>query len=132
MKTPLTILHIVGELNPNDLGGAEVHIVEVIRGLARKGHHQHVFVGQTDRCKVLFPFDNVTVHPVRCPQIPNLKLMLYIPAALRKIRRFLNWRTKKSWCCTCRSCPHLSIGGFRKHSNPLRNTPYVEHRHWPA
>ena len=89
MKTPLTILHIVGELNPNDLGGAEVHIVEVIRGLARKGHHQHVFVGQTDRCKVLFPFDNVTVHPVRCPQIPNLKLMLYIPAALRKIRRFL-------------------------------------------
>ncbi|MBT4594646.1 glycosyltransferase, partial [bacterium] len=89
MNKKLNIVHVVGELDPNDLGGAEIHIVEVIRELLRRGHNLHLFVGADDSCKCLFPFENVKVYPVKYPAIKNLRSFIFAKAARREVLKFL-------------------------------------------
>jgi phosphatidylinositol alpha-1,6-mannosyltransferase len=81
----LNVCVICADLNPKDLGGAEVHIVEVIRLLAEKGHKMHVFVGNDDKAKVLFKSKNVTIHRVKYKKIPNLNSLFYEKAAIKAV-----------------------------------------------
>lgn len=76
---------ICADLNPDDLGGAEVHIVEVVRELAKMGHEIHVFVGNDDRCKVLFDDGNIKVHPVKYWKIKNFNSFFFALAAKKGI-----------------------------------------------
>jgi phosphatidylinositol alpha-1,6-mannosyltransferase len=89
MKKPLNIALIAGDLNPNDLGGAEIHIVEVIKGLAEKGHTVHVFLGNDTKIKAIFPNPNIHCHAIKYAQIKNLYSVTYTRAAIKQIGKFL-------------------------------------------
>lgn len=80
----LNICVICADLNPKDLGGAEVHIVELIRLLADKGHNVHLFVGNDDKAKVLFK-KNVFLHTVKYKKIRNLNSYFYERAAIKAV-----------------------------------------------
>lgn len=67
---------ICADLNPNDLGGAEVHIVEIVRELSKKDYEFHIFVGNDDSAKTLFN-KNVFVHAVKYPKIKNLNSFFF-------------------------------------------------------
>jgi len=75
--TGLKIAIILGDINPDDLGGAEIHLVEVMKRLLTYGHELHVFVGGDTRIKRLFPPDKIFFYPIRYPQLPNLKGLAY-------------------------------------------------------
>ncbi len=83
------ILFICGDLNPKDLGGAEVHIVEVIKGLAERGHKCEVFVGLSDGIREIFTHKNITVHTVQYRKVRNLNSVFFTEAAVRFISAFL-------------------------------------------
>lgn len=83
------VLFICGDLNPLDLGGAEIHIVEVIKRLAERGYKLDVFVGISDAIKEIFTHKNITVHTVKYRQVRNFYSVFYALAALKKIRAFL-------------------------------------------
>src|SRR3989339_464535 len=83
------ILIICGDLNPNDLGGAEVHIVEVIKRLAHLGYKIDVFVGIDDSIKSVLDHENISIHTVKYRQVKNLYSVFYARAALKQIRAFL-------------------------------------------
>jgi glycosyltransferase involved in cell wall biosynthesis len=85
----LKIAIICGELLPQDLGGAEIHIVEVIRGLARKDHQLHVFVGDKGISQEIFKQENIHIHPVSYAKIPNLYSFTYMLSALKQLKKFL-------------------------------------------
>lgn len=89
IKNPLNILVIAGDLDPLDLGGAEVHIVEVINGLAKRGHTLHVFVGRDTTIRSVLAHRNIHLHAVPYHTIKNLAFWSYTRAALRHIRAFL-------------------------------------------
>lgn len=80
----LRIAVICADLNPEDLGGAEVHIVEVIRGLAARGHELHVFVGNSLRSQKLFG-ENVTVHNVTYKKRRNFSSAAFNRAVVKQI-----------------------------------------------
>ncbi len=84
------ILFICGDLNPKDLGGAEIHIVEVIKELAERGHKCEVFVGNDDAISEIFPHQNITVHTVAYKRIPNFNSITYTEAAIRYASEFLH------------------------------------------
>ncbi|MBI2453287.1 glycosyltransferase family 4 protein [Candidatus Peregrinibacteria bacterium] len=88
-KRKLKVLIIAGDLNPDDLGGAETHIVEIIGGLEKRGHKLHVFVGNDDRIKELFKGRNITWHTVKYPMWKNFCSFFYIYFATKKISKFL-------------------------------------------
>jgi glycosyltransferase involved in cell wall biosynthesis len=73
----LRIAIILGDINPDDLGGAEIHLVEVMKRLLTYGHELHVLVGADTRIKRLFPPDNIFFYPIRYPRLPNLKGVAY-------------------------------------------------------
>lgn len=73
----LRIAIILGDINPDDLGGAETHLVEVMRRLPTYGHELHVFVGSDTRIKEIFPPDNIFFYPIKYPRLPNLKGLAY-------------------------------------------------------
>ncbi|MBU0981551.1 glycosyltransferase family 4 protein [Patescibacteria group bacterium] len=79
---------ICADLNPDDLGGAEVHIVEVVRELAERGHKVHLFVGNEIRAKMLFESENVEVHSVKYKKRKNLNSLAFIRAAVKQIPRY--------------------------------------------
>lgn len=81
----LNVAVICADLDPNDLGGAEVHIVEVVRELAGRGHKMHVFVGNDDSAKSLFDSENVHVHTVTYKKRKNLNSFAYIGAVIKEI-----------------------------------------------
>lgn len=83
------VLFICGDLNPNDLGGAEVHIVEVIKKLAERGHKCEVFVGDDDGIKEIFTDKNITVHTVCYKKVKNFYSIAYLRAAWKVIWKFL-------------------------------------------
>ena len=83
------VVFICGDLNPSDLGGAEVHIVEVIKGLSERGHKCEVFVGDDDSIKEIFTHKNITVHTIRYKKVKNFYSVAYVRAALREIGRFI-------------------------------------------
>ncbi|MFA6527981.1 MAG: glycosyltransferase family 4 protein [Candidatus Gracilibacteria bacterium] len=83
------ILIICGDLNPNDLGGAEVHIVEVIKRLAERGYKLEVFVGIDDSIKTVLSHENISIHTVQYKRVKNFYSIFYARAALRQIRAFL-------------------------------------------
>lgn len=80
----LNICVICADLNPKDLGGAEVHIVELLRLLADKGHNIHLFVGNEDKAKVLFK-TNVILHTVKYKKVRNLNSYFYERAAIKEV-----------------------------------------------
>jgi len=84
------ILFICGDLNPKDLGGAEIHIVEVIKGLAERGHKCEVFVGISDAISEIFPHKNITVHAVPYKRIKNFNSITYTQAAIAYASEFLH------------------------------------------
>lgn len=84
------ILFICGDLNPKDLGGAEVHIVEVIKGLADRGHKCEVFVGDSDAICEIFTHENINVHTVSYMKVRNFASITYTEAAVRHISEFLH------------------------------------------
>lgn len=81
----LNVCVICADLNPKDLGGAEIHIVELIRLLAEKGHKMHVFVGNDDKAKVLFKNKNITIYPVQYKKVRNLNSFFYEKAAIKEV-----------------------------------------------
>lgn len=83
------IVFICGDLNPKDLGGAEVHIVEVIKGLAERGWKCEVFVGDDDAIKEIFDHKNIEIHTVNYPKVKNLHSIFYIRHCLRAIVAFM-------------------------------------------
>lgn len=83
----LKICLICADLNPDDLGGAEVHIVEVVRRLAEKGHKIHLFVGNEDRCKVLFNNPNIFVHAVKYIRMKNFNSFFFGLAVKKAIMK---------------------------------------------
>ncbi len=74
----LRIAVILGDMNPDDLGGAETHLVEVMKRLPAYGHELHVFVGSDISIKEIFPPDNIFFYPIKYPRLPNLKGLAYI------------------------------------------------------
>ncbi|MEK7145642.1 MAG: glycosyltransferase family 4 protein [Patescibacteria group bacterium] len=84
----MTVAVICADLNPDDLGGAEVHIVEVIKGLAERGHTLHVFVGNDLRAASLFSeFENVQLHAVPYKKVRNLNSLFFTLAAVKAIKK---------------------------------------------
>lgn len=84
----LTVAVICADLNPDDLGGAEVHIVEVVKGLAERGHTLHVFVGNDLRARSLFSeLKNVHLHAVPYKKVRNLNSLLFTRAAVKTIKK---------------------------------------------
>lgn len=75
---------ICADLNPNDLGGAEVHIVEIVRELSKKDYEFHVFVGNDDSAKSLFG-ENVFVHAVKYSKIKNLNSFFFSRAVYKSV-----------------------------------------------
>lgn len=86
----LTVLVVAGHLDPDDLGGAETHMVEVIAGLAERGHTLHVFVGNDASSASIFSHSNIHVHTVSYKEIPNLNSVLYIRSAVSAIKQFIS------------------------------------------
>jgi len=66
----LTIACICADLLPGHLGGAEHHVVEVIKRLG-KHHHLYLFVGPDTSIKHQLP-PQVDVIPIYYPKLPNL------------------------------------------------------------
>lgn len=66
----MKILCIAADLIPQKLGGAEVHVVEVVKRLAKK-HQITLVVGPQTAIKKILP-DSIRVIPVAYPKIPNL------------------------------------------------------------
>lgn len=89
MKKKLTAVVIAGDLNPSDLGGAEVHIVEVIKGLAERGHAMHVFCGRDTDIQKVVNHPNIVWHAVPYRRIKNLYFLTYTWAVVREVSRFL-------------------------------------------
>lgn len=85
----LTIAIIAGELDPDDLGGAEVHIVEVARRLAQRGHKIHLFVGSDDGIARILKEDTLQVHRIDYDPPRNMASLLYIKHAIRALDSFL-------------------------------------------
>lgn len=75
---------ICADLNPNDLGGAEVHIVEVVKRFAEK-FEIHLFVGNDDNSKKLFKSKNIFIHKVKYSKIKNLNSYFFVKAAVKTI-----------------------------------------------
>ncbi len=75
---------ICADLNPNDLGGAEVHIVEIVRELSKKDYEIHLFVGNDDSAKSLFS-DKVFVHAVKYWKIKNLNSIFFSRAVYKEV-----------------------------------------------
>lgn len=80
------VLFICGDLNPDDLGGAEVHIVEVIKGLAERGYKCEVFVGNDDRIREIFDHKNIEIHTVQYKKVKNFYSVFYARACLSTLR----------------------------------------------
>jgi len=70
------VLLIAADLDPKDLGGAEVHVVEVVRRLAERINFT-VLVGKSREISNVWP-KNVDVRTVSYPQIVNFKNFAYI------------------------------------------------------
>ncbi|MDP7494709.1 MAG: glycosyltransferase family 4 protein [Candidatus Undinarchaeales archaeon] len=85
----LVVCIIAGDLDPDDLGGAEVHIVEVSRRLAERGHEVHLFVGNDDRISRIFKEKKLYIHPIHYPRLPNLASLLYMRYAEKAVEDFL-------------------------------------------
>ena len=85
----MRILFIVGPLYPHDLGGAEIHIVEVIKGLAKKGHRLEVFVGDDVNLKEIFDHENIHLHKITFSKIKNLQSITYAISAYKTIKKYL-------------------------------------------
>jgi glycosyltransferase involved in cell wall biosynthesis len=85
----LKVVTIAQDLNPNYLGGAESHHVEVLLRLAKSNKYDlHVFVGISDKIKSILNHPNITVHAVNYPQITNLYSLSYLLFATPKIIKF--------------------------------------------
>lgn len=83
----MVVVCVAADLVPGGLGGAEVHVVEVIKYLS--GRHQIIlFVGAKTMIKQRFS-QGVTVVPVRYLQIPNLKGLTYIFFGYYQILKYL-------------------------------------------
>lgn len=85
----LKIAIIVGDLNPEYLGGAEIHIVEIIKRLAQQGHKLHVFVGNQTNIKNKLSHPLIRLHCVKYPRWKNLCSFTYLYWGMRTIKRFL-------------------------------------------
>ena len=88
----LRIAIILGDMNPDDLGGAEIHLVEVMKRLLTYGHELHVFVGSDDRIKDIFPPESAFFYPIRYPRLPNIKGLAYILWATRYILKHVRYQ----------------------------------------
>jgi len=88
----LRIAIILGDMNPDDLGGAEIHLVEVMKRLLMYGHELHVFVGSDDRIKDIFPPESAFFYPIRYPRLPNIKGLAYILWATRYILKRVKYQ----------------------------------------
>ena len=88
----LRIAIILGDMNPDDLGGAEIHLVEVMKRLLMYGHELHVFVGSDDRIKDIFPPESAFFYPIRYPRLPNIKGLAYILWATRYILKRVRYQ----------------------------------------
>ncbi len=81
---------IAGDLNPNDLGGAEKHVVETLGYLANKGYEIEVIGGRRDEVKILFEkYPGIHVHTINYPAVQNLYSVSYIFFAIPTVLRFL-------------------------------------------
>jgi len=84
------IAAVVADIFPEKLGGAEVHFVEVVKRLAKKGHTVELFVGPDSRIANIFPHD-ISVYTVKYPKIPNfygLSYILFTPLQIfRKLQK---------------------------------------------
>ncbi len=114
---------ICGDLDPKDLGGAEIHIVEVIKGLAKRGHKVDVFVGNSDSIKEIFPHKNITVHSVPYKRVRNFQSVMYTEASMRFIGDFLR-KNKADILHAKQVFPQAYIGArlSRKFDIPLYST----------
>ncbi|OGY18524.1 MAG: hypothetical protein A2900_03310 [Candidatus Chisholmbacteria bacterium RIFCSPLOWO2_01_FULL_50_28] len=83
---------VAADLLPERLGGAEVHVVELIKRLAERDHTFDVFVGHSTEIAKTFPH-NVTIHPIKFPEIPNLYGLSYIMFAPIQIKRVLRGKS---------------------------------------
>lgn len=72
----MNIVCLAGDLIPTKLGGAEMHVVEVVKRLARK-NHIYLFVGANTSIETEFT-QNISVHPLHYPKIPNLSELSFI------------------------------------------------------
>lgn len=79
---------IAADLVPESLGGAETHVVEVMRRLALRGYRFELFVGPDSRIEKILP-KVIRVHPIKYLKIPNLFGLSYINSAPSQIRRAL-------------------------------------------
>lgn len=84
----MKIAVIAADLTPERLGGAESHVVEVSKRLAKKGHQIVIFAGHDTRIIKILP-QNITVHTVNYPKITNLYGLSYIVFAPSRIKKRL-------------------------------------------
>ncbi|OGU64573.1 MAG: hypothetical protein A2W30_05660 [Ignavibacteria bacterium RBG_16_36_9] len=83
----MNILVVAADLVPNYLGGAELHLVEVVKRLERY-HHFSIFVGENTKIKKLFS-NSVTIIPVNYPRITNFMGISYITIGFISIFRYI-------------------------------------------
>jgi len=99
----LKVAVILGDIYPDDLGGAEIHMVEVLKRLADFGHELHIFIGPDTGISDSFPREKTFFYPMKLsdgflrertffypmkyPQVPNLKGLAYILWASNFIRK---------------------------------------------
>jgi len=70
-----TILCLVADINPNHLGGAEVHFVEVARRLS-SSFHLILVAGPDSSISTLLP--QAKIIPINYPKIPNFYGLSFI------------------------------------------------------
>jgi glycosyltransferase involved in cell wall biosynthesis len=85
----LKIALILGDIYPWNLGGAEIHVVEVMKRLAERGCEIHAFVGECGEIKRILPSENIIIHQISYPKIKNLRGFIYTVYATREISKYL-------------------------------------------
>lgn len=84
----MRIAVIAADLIPGNLGGAEIHLIEVLKRLAKKSYNFELFVGPDTEISKTLP-SNTNVHPVKYLKTPNLYGLSYLIFAVLHVERVL-------------------------------------------
>ncbi len=80
---------IAADINPGDFGGAEYHLIEVLKRISPRFEKVTLFLGSSSKIKELFPKPtNIEFVTITYPRITNFVGILYIIFALPKIVRY--------------------------------------------
>jgi glycosyltransferase involved in cell wall biosynthesis len=107
----MKILVIAADLIPGKLGGAEQHIIEVIKRLSSR-HDFLIFAGEDTSISKEFN-GNVVVQPINYPKIPNLFGIAFIIFGLLKIKKTLG-KKKYDLIWAKQTYPQAVLGALLK------------------